>query len=1508
MTSRSSKSNGNTTSSFQNKSSLNSTLIGDFKIGAKLGQGTFSKVCQGVHLPTGEKVAIKILSKDQIKEKTDKIRIEKEINIQKKLHHQNIVQQYAIIETDTIIYIISEYCSGGELFDYIVSKRKLYEVEACRIYQQLISGLEYLHKQRICHRDLKPENLLFDSKHNLKIADFGLSNDYHKGKLSTPCGSPCYAAPEMVTGKKYGGTSVDIWSSGIVLYTMVCGFLPFEDDNQNILFGKIAKGLFSLPSFLSQSCKDLLKKILVTDPMKRYGFEEIKHHPWFLSVNNVMGRNIFFNSPGVFVDEDVLPVDVEIIAEIHNDFHIDCAKIINDVIKNRHNKITTAYYLILKRKAKNNEPSVADISSYSTSFIKYIKSSISKMAYWNNDYDKITEYYVKLVKKYLNSISEENTYSNDSKQKSNNNNKDNNNNKNLNSENKENQNANILKSLEANQEKMKLNLDKTSPNTEQVDNRCLTEMNIELSTNRNANQNEAAHTFQNGGTIVSTIYDDNINMMQMKSYKEKAHERHNYSMDLDDSEEPTQQKINESYKPTVTIQGFLQTDANNIKINSRLIKEKKNLTNIKNKFSAKSKVIKSEESTNTGDVHNSIGNNKNYRESKEIQNTNTNVNRILLTELDNVGIKNIQLSLLNKENNNNNLNNNNNINNNNNNNLNNNNNNNTINNKHKNNSIETYSKKMVNNKPKNININLNLNRPHFVDDYIRMNTLYNKDDSEDFSSIKKEINNKNLNTKILETENSDTKYINNKTDLGSNDFNKIINGLNMNTINSINNVEHTTHNKNKSVEQELSLNDSKLNKEKEKENEKNKFYITLPVSNQIYKQEKIMKFINHKTSSMPKSKENSKKNIPELVNGKLYISNNINKNKYKFKNRFSQENNNALYKNTHGINMNGVSNAKPNGSIEINLANKNMGMYSHLNNLNINKMNNNFMNIGNIGNILYVKKKRRPRSIDNNINKKNYLQLKKDSKNNITNDNKNSNNNSNINNNKEIYLKMNNINYYKKQFHKDKIYEQKFMDEPFIESFRYKKLNHNSNKLNKKSENDSINSSNITRRLNTNINNLHINNNINNYVIEKMKNRENNNKILFTKDIINHTNITTNKNNRLYEHNSFEGPKIIKNKVKQNYINSSVEKNKYLINNAAISKYADKKNYYKLNKKIKPYYRNLGNTKQSQPVTQYFGINNFNKIINNYNIENFDKISIEKMQAKNQRLNYKIPSKVRANSVDLKGNKSKSNLDKNSTNNTKVNKIKNQKKSFLNTSVIKDKTPKNFITSFFKEKNKLNNIHRNNFYLNTIESNNLINNTHKNIDENRYMTFKENENLITTSSRKAHKYLFPTHKRYNFSQEPEKKRKDNDIFEVFSLYGKGNSFIFNNINKNNFIFKKDKKRTSNLNYKNKEENTNLNTNNSTGNNIINLNIKKDIYSKATIDKIKEIVEKIIGNKVDIKKNKSSYILKCTYKEGISFKLNISKNHKDFFTISPILISGNQNIYKAIVEKIKNKLM
>ena len=379
--------------------------IGDYKIGMKIGQGTFSKVCQGIHIPTGEKVAIKILPKSQIKEKNDKIRIEKEITLQRKLHHQNIIQQYSILDTEKSIYIITEYCSGGELFDYIVSKRRLQEIEACRIYQQLINGLEYLHKQKVCHRDLKPENLLFDSKHNLKIADFGLSNDYVYGKLSTPCGSPCYAAPEMVTGKRYYGDTVDIWSSGIVLYSMVCGYLPFEDDNQSVLFHKIAKGLFSLPSFLSNSCKDLIRNILITNPNKRYGFEEIKNHPWFMSVNNIGGKNILFTSPGIIIDYDVLPIDIDIIKEIYftkeyKNFSI--LNIVNDIIRDKHNKITTAYYLLLRKKLRNNEESISNINSNSKPFIEYMKKPMSKMEYWNNNYDKIIDYYTYKVKEVIN--------------------------------------------------------------------------------------------------------------------------------------------------------------------------------------------------------------------------------------------------------------------------------------------------------------------------------------------------------------------------------------------------------------------------------------------------------------------------------------------------------------------------------------------------------------------------------------------------------------------------------------------------------------------------------------------------------------------------------------------------------------------------------------------------------------------------------------------------------------------------------------------------------------------------------------------------------------------------------------------------------------------------------------------------------------------------------------------------------------------------------------------------
>jgi 5'-AMP-activated protein kinase catalytic alpha subunit len=232
----------------------------------------------------------------RIVEKSDKTRVEREIKILKLLRHNNIIQIYQIIQTRSNLYLIMEYSSGGELFDYIVLKRRLNELEACKFYQQIISGVEYLHKLHIVHRDLKPENLLLDYNKNIKIVDFGLSNIYGKGELlKTPCGSPCYAAPEMISGKKYSGLMVDIWSCGIILFGMVCGYLPFDDQNNEVLYKKIANGDYKIPSFVSDKVKDLIKRILNTDPSKRFTIQQIKNHSWFNLMNPTINEGLLLH-------------------------------------------------------------------------------------------------------------------------------------------------------------------------------------------------------------------------------------------------------------------------------------------------------------------------------------------------------------------------------------------------------------------------------------------------------------------------------------------------------------------------------------------------------------------------------------------------------------------------------------------------------------------------------------------------------------------------------------------------------------------------------------------------------------------------------------------------------------------------------------------------------------------------------------------------------------------------------------------------------------------------------------------------------------------------------------------------------------------------------------------------------------------------------------------------------------------------------------------------------------
>ena len=297
----------NTPSNNENKHRKNSSIeykIGNYQIKQTLGEGTFGKVKLGIHIPTNEKVAIKVIEKDRMTDKDDIVRLKREFDMLSKFNHPNVILVTEIFESSDSYYSVMEYCEEGELFNYIVNKKRLSENESSFFYYQIIQGLEYIHSLGIVHRDLKPENLLLSKEHLLKIIDFGLSNYFTKGQkelLSTPCGSPCYASPEMVAGKKYDGMKIDVWSTGIILYAMLCGYLPFEDKNNDVLFDKILECNVEFPEFISDEPKDLINKILVVDPEKRITIEEIKKHSYYKRGENFF--NEIFTIKQVNVDD-----------------------------------------------------------------------------------------------------------------------------------------------------------------------------------------------------------------------------------------------------------------------------------------------------------------------------------------------------------------------------------------------------------------------------------------------------------------------------------------------------------------------------------------------------------------------------------------------------------------------------------------------------------------------------------------------------------------------------------------------------------------------------------------------------------------------------------------------------------------------------------------------------------------------------------------------------------------------------------------------------------------------------------------------------------------------------------------------------------------------------------------------------------------------------------------------------------------------------------------------------
>lgn len=262
---------------------VNIVRVNKYEIGQTLGEGTYGKVKKAFNVNTKEFVAIKILNKESILKHNMANQLKLEISLMKRLRHDNVVKLYEVLTSRSKIFIVLELCKGGELFEKIASATRFNEEVSRFYFRQLIRGVEYCHANGICHRDLKPENLLLDEKGVLKISDFGLCANLDKEDilLKTQCGTPNYTCPEILLGKKYDGKPADVWSCAVILFVMLAGFLPFEEDSTSELVNKIMRAEYSFPSFFPDGPKKLIQHILVVEPTKRLTIKQIKSTEWY---------------------------------------------------------------------------------------------------------------------------------------------------------------------------------------------------------------------------------------------------------------------------------------------------------------------------------------------------------------------------------------------------------------------------------------------------------------------------------------------------------------------------------------------------------------------------------------------------------------------------------------------------------------------------------------------------------------------------------------------------------------------------------------------------------------------------------------------------------------------------------------------------------------------------------------------------------------------------------------------------------------------------------------------------------------------------------------------------------------------------------------------------------------------------------------------------------------------------------------------------------------------------
>lgn len=321
------------------------TLAGTYKLRDTIGHGTYGTVRLATHIPSGIQYAIKVLHKSQMTDNKHILRVQREIRFLRLLHHPHIIKVKDFFESQLDIFIVMEHIAGGELFDYIVSHGRVKEAESRRFFRQIISAVAYCHENSVIHRDLKPENLLLDERKNIKLIDLGFANNYKQSQLlDTYCGSPNYAAPEMISGKRYNGPEVDVWSLGIILYALVCGCLPFEDKNLRRLCKKIVAGEYTDPvDIVGADCRHLISRLLDVNPMKRAKLKEIFSHPW---VNDGFDEQPISYVPiRRLIDNKSLNQDA--ISQLRN-FGFKEDDISSSLKESGFNPITSTYHLILE--------------------------------------------------------------------------------------------------------------------------------------------------------------------------------------------------------------------------------------------------------------------------------------------------------------------------------------------------------------------------------------------------------------------------------------------------------------------------------------------------------------------------------------------------------------------------------------------------------------------------------------------------------------------------------------------------------------------------------------------------------------------------------------------------------------------------------------------------------------------------------------------------------------------------------------------------------------------------------------------------------------------------------------------------------------------------------------------------------------------------------------------------------------------------------------------------------